>query len=818
MSARRLLCPARPTQPTAPDHSALPPGFPDFDLRQLGPHGGTGRTERPLRRRLPRLLVSVVTLLLLLPACGTGDDDGGAGGTSPGPTPTAPLAPTTTVLPSSVPASGGLIVFAGTVDDQLQDGEFVPHRQDRIWQVRPDGFDLLGLTKGERSDSQPIWSPDGAMLAFVHEPAGMGGAEVWVMTVDDAERRRLEPRTASNATIQFSSIGSLSWSPDGARFLFAGMARTGTNGGWTSDTWRIYVMEADGSNLRDLSGGPGVDDVTPAWSPDGGRIAWSHAEGGAAMTRAIWVMAADGSGARNLSQVAGPEPDVLDIVPSWSPDGARILFSRLVWEAGQPTMALILADADTANLQTVADGSTMNTSASWSPDGERIVFARGEPARDGRRSIYVIDADGANPRALTPPDRRADYPAWSPDGQQIAYLAEAGIALEGSPQKSSEIAFHDIHVMDADGANDRVIVSKVMPVGSLSLNALQWRPGGATTPTRTGGNERQMLLADPVGDLSAGSTPTDLTVPGIDLTGVALNLTDAELRVTLIAADAIPAQPPNGELGWAMELRVGGSSAHRVTLRLRDNVWTLMTYDFANSAEEREAAPFIDGHRLTIVIPRTELAHLSVPFQWFAAAWWQRDPFAPPGDIGERVPNEEIATFTGDATSALPSFDSLPEAACPFGIDGAQLPASAGAVEALAARMSDEIVGYTRKDLVWTEQGSELTVVWGSDDQGLRLIVADVSAGHFYPAGSTVGDVIGLFATGYDWQVVSSGRKGDLGCVQWIGGPDDDLALPVRLAVGNRGSLWLFTFAASGDESLGALLDAFGAAASAPAE
>jgi len=78
----------------------------------------------------------------------------------------------------------------------------------------------------------------------------------------------------------------------------------------------IYVINADGSDLTQLTDDPAAD-YDPAWSPDGTRIAFRSRRDG---NDEIYVMNADGSRQRRLSQDYGERP-------AWSPDGRYILFT-----------------------------------------------------------------------------------------------------------------------------------------------------------------------------------------------------------------------------------------------------------------------------------------------------------------------------------------------------------------------------------------------------------------------------------------------------------------------------------------------------------
>ena len=106
------------------------------------------------------------------------------------------------------------------------------------------------------------------------------------------------------------------WSPDGGKVAFMGETWEG------GDNYEIYVMNADGSGVRRLTDTPGSDGH-PAWSPDGTMIAFNSERnnpGERGLGARIYVMNADGSGQRQLTETYGEYPDS-------SPDGRLIVFS-----------------------------------------------------------------------------------------------------------------------------------------------------------------------------------------------------------------------------------------------------------------------------------------------------------------------------------------------------------------------------------------------------------------------------------------------------------------------------------------------------------
>lgn len=241
----------------------------------------------------------------------------------------------------------------------------------------------------------------------------------------------------------------------------------------------IHVMNADGSEQIRLTHGA-ANNLHPAWSPDGRRIAFiSEPQGNKAQ---VHLMNADGSAGKRLTQ-----PDKHHFAPSWAPDGKRIAFHA----AGEDKPGLFSIDADSGKVTRLADSNMGMYSdqkdaarSSWSPDGKRIAFTarrddleirlfnpqepgkaaplwQGQgkdrhyymPAwspdgkriafvsrRDGNAEIYVIDADGANPKRLTDNAAPDLWPAWSPDGSKIAFA-------------SQRYGNWEIYMMDADGGN-----------------------------------------------------------------------------------------------------------------------------------------------------------------------------------------------------------------------------------------------------------------------------------------------------------------------------------------------------------------------------
>lgn len=177
--------------------------------------------------------------------------------------------------------------------------------------------------------------------------------------------------------------------------------------------WRIYVMNADGSDVTPLSP-EGMNDTAPTWSPDGQKIAFVSQRDG---NRELYVMDADGQNVVNITRHPAD-----DWTPAWSPDGSRLAFSSIRtggWEIFVLDTACLNAPETCPDslTQITADGNG-NILPVWSPDGSRFAF---NSKAAGNWDIYTMAVDGTGIRQVTTHPENDLAPAWSPDGTQIAF-------------------------------------------------------------------------------------------------------------------------------------------------------------------------------------------------------------------------------------------------------------------------------------------------------------------------------------------------------------------------------------------------------------
>jgi hypothetical protein len=183
---------------------------------------------------------------------------------------------------------------------------------------------------------------------------------------------------------------------------------------------KIVAIAGDGSGIRVLARGLGAWGIYPGtWAPDGSRLAYVLAHAAHGDQLRIHTVARDGSGDAVLDTGRDPLDRVSDYSPAWSPDGGQIAFLTLRVEAtGYRTFAFIVADEGGAPRLQIAEEPAMEALA-WSPEGERLAVLAG---RSGVGEILVVNRDGSGLARLSP-GKQDGMPVWSPDGARLAFTS-----------------------------------------------------------------------------------------------------------------------------------------------------------------------------------------------------------------------------------------------------------------------------------------------------------------------------------------------------------------------------------------------------------
>ena len=226
------------------------------------------------------------------------------------------------------------------------------------------------------------------------------------------------------------------WSPDGSQIIFISPCLT--RGEFFDNTYSnssLYIMNADGSGQKPLTGVPGSD-YDPDWSPDGKRIAFTSLRDG---KKDIYVLTLETGAIVRLTTVAG---DVqANSQPSWSPFGNQIAYTVKRVNTYQ---VWVMSDSGQGNTQIARSGQLYwDFLPAWASDSETILFSQRDAnvaSRPWLLRIRYEDRESKDPTRLDLPRPIEDI-EFSPDG---AWLAFEGMDNEGN---------RDIYFMTVSGGN-----------------------------------------------------------------------------------------------------------------------------------------------------------------------------------------------------------------------------------------------------------------------------------------------------------------------------------------------------------------------------
>ncbi len=244
------------------------------------------------------------------------------------------------------------------------------------------------------------------------------------------------------------------------------------------NSWELHIADADGANPQSaLRSREPI--ISPAWSPDGTRLAYVSFETGKPV---VYVHTVATGARKAVANFRGSNS-----APGWSPDG-KTLAVTLTREGNSQ---VFLMNADGGNVRRLTTSSGIDTEPSFSPDGQSIYFTSD---RGGGPQVYRMPANGGGAQRVT---FNGDYnisPRLSPDGKLLAYVGRRGGQFK-------------VHVLDLASGQETPVTDTVRdespsfaPNGRMLLYATEVNGRGILASASVDGRVRTRL-SGPSGDI-----------------------------------------------------------------------------------------------------------------------------------------------------------------------------------------------------------------------------------------------------------------------------------------------------------------------------
>ena len=288
----------------------------------------------------------------------------------------------------------------------------------QIWMANIATKQSVQLTYGDKSSTNPKWSPDGNWLAFTSNRKDNRN-QLYLLNLNGGEA---EPLTDGK-----SAVGNFNWSPDGR--------------------WIAFSM-TDGKTDEEEKNDKGRNDFR--WVDENIKLARLY----------VMPVQKDANGKRDPRKLTTGNYHVEDF--DWSKDGSRIAFGHVKSPVANdwPSSDVSIIDVASGNVTALAKTDAAETSPVYSPDGQSIAILSSDvPARWAQSGfIQIYPAGGGQPKTLiTSFDAQPGIAGWSSDSKRIYFSEPKGTGTQ---------------VYSFDVAANRIDEIKVTPavLGGVNLN------------------------------------------------------------------------------------------------------------------------------------------------------------------------------------------------------------------------------------------------------------------------------------------------------------------------------------------------------------
>lgn len=252
-----------------------------------------------------------------------------------------------------------------------------------VWRVRPygSGTEQLSHTAGQVYDLAV--SRDGERIAYsvLNE---QNGFDLWGMTIDGGEAQLMLECGSDRCSTP-------AWSPDGERVAYS-RENTGLQPSAPKGPPRLWVLDLITRQTGQTFSDSQILGYGPSWSPDGRRLA---------------VFDGSVNALRVLEIATGQTmllPTAMGVMGAWSPDSAQMVFSDLNLSGEQPTVSLLRADFATQTIAPLAGSNFLQADygpPAWSPTGEWLAVSQRVDGGGPGKQIWLLRPDGASAQSVT---------------------------------------------------------------------------------------------------------------------------------------------------------------------------------------------------------------------------------------------------------------------------------------------------------------------------------------------------------------------------------------------------------------------------------
>jgi PKD repeat protein len=327
-------------------------------------------------------------------------------------------------------------------------------------QVTDDGTFIAGFVTGEFPGAVTVTLPAGAsgntdalsasaditirdrssdMITV--EVSSLSDAGIVLIDLATADIRSLSPELETDGGIEITPA----WWPDGSRLAYASNV---------SGKLQIYDIEIETGKIRQLVDDPDGTSM-PAISPDGKRIAYVITTGSHWQLYVADLPTPDADGnvvpiTRDQSTKLSDDDTLQSLLPWWSPDGSIIAFTAS-WGVNDVDIRLVPADGSEPPRVIGEPGLAVY---GWSVDGENVLAVDNQ--NGGGQSLVVVDAGSGLFTGFIPLPFQAFMAAWAPDGSEVTVIDR----LTGA-----------MWIADSDGSSLRQVLNR-----GFVPRRTAWRP------------------------------------------------------------------------------------------------------------------------------------------------------------------------------------------------------------------------------------------------------------------------------------------------------------------------------------------------------